>query len=217
MNVRGIGLALVGLALIGCYNRYKAPLIWQNLPYPYIQSGFAQIPCKMHKTIEIEIVDQRSQYAGQRVGDTKFKSDLITDNELSELTPFLSNRMCGYFNNLGIACAGQDGAETPVGKLQIFVKTITPDIRGAFWVKARGIVDLDAKLLSKSDTLFSKTFIAIAEDGDPDVPIGKYSAVTFEMGGKLVTATSLKRIADSISVDLCKSLGKTGAKQVNEI
>lgn len=217
MRANKIILLIPLILLSGCYNRYKAPLIWQNMPYPFVQTGLIQLPCQVNKVIEIEIVDKRRENIGKKVGTTKFKSDLVLDNELSNLGPFLANRFCTYFRNIHAMCVDKPSEFEPAGKLQIVAKTIAPDIRGAFWITASGIVDLQCFLTNKSDTLVSHEFIAVAQDGDPDVPIGKYSAVTFELGGKLVTATSLKRIADSLSVLLCDNKDKLGQKKVNEI
>ena len=69
---------------------------------------------------------------------------------------------------------------------------------------ARGLVEIEAELKKDEIIVYKKTYHAVAKDGENDISLSWYAPVTIEGAGKLVTAVSIKRIADSLQTDLCK-------------
>jgi hypothetical protein len=162
-------------------------------------------PCKCNDTIYFEIVDNRNANVGRKLLTCSYKAEVINDNVLRDTKSFLAERFTQYLSPLGFKCFYKDSTiDSNKLFLKLTVNIITPEVRGVIWVRARGLVEIEAELSKNNSIIFHKTYQEVAKDSDKDVPLPWYSAVTFEMAGKIVTAASIKRIADSISIDLCK-------------
>jgi hypothetical protein len=127
---------------------------------------------------------------------------------LIDITPFLKERLGKYLSYIELSILTDTTSAKPDYTMEVDVNTVTPQVRGYFWMWAEGMVELDAKFFKGDTLLFQKKYQAVAKDGDDDVPPPPYSALTIEYAGKLVTATSIKRISDELISDICKEAGK---------
>ena len=203
-NIKAI-IGIAGLMLLcGCYNRYQAPLIWQSLPYPYVPSSFSERPCEINGNVLVKVNDKRKEHVGSTLPGTSYQSQLINDNELINVNTFIKDRFDKYLQNIGVLTLPNSVNTKPDYPIELDVNTVTPQVRGLLWIRAYGMVELYAKVYKGDTLLFDKLYQAVAKSGDDDVPPPEYAELTIEFAGKLVTATSIKRIADELIGDICK-------------
>jgi hypothetical protein len=216
MRIRFLIVSLALFSAYGCGNRYYAPVIWQGLPYPIVKSSLDTLPCILKDTIYIQVFDMRRENIGRKIPGCGYPAELIYDNALWNVDSFLVGRFSLYLSRLGLVCRSiheLDPDSVPKPEILILrTNIITPSVRGFMWMWADGIVEIDATWIKNSSVVFRKVYDSDAKDGDDDVPVSQFAAVTIEYAGKLVTATSLKRIADSLSVDFCRYSGANYSK-----
>lgn len=205
-------LSVIGAAVLatGCYNRYNAPLIWTDAPYPLVRPSIDSATNKIEPTIILSVSDQRQEYVGEKLPGMDYKAELINDNILAETPKFLERRIGAYLRWSGISTLPQDSLKSiskskqPYLCYNVIANILTPNVRGGLFVHAYGMVQLRGVLINPTtnDTILDSIYSEAARDGDSDIPLPWYAAVTIEQAGKLVTSTSIKRISERMAKDI---------------
>lgn len=133
---------------------------------PETSKGF----CKTNFVVRVKAFDDRIDYVGKIIKGAKYPAELIQDDYLLKVEPFIEERICLYLQHAGIQCANlipvKEG-EFIAGDytLNVHVNVITPDVRGALWMAAYGPTELKVKLLKAKSgiQLFTKTYDQVAE------------------------------------------------------
>jgi len=212
-------LLSIGATLLttGCYNRYNMPLIWEDAPYPLVQPSIDSATNKIEPTIILSVSDHRHEYVGKKLSGIDYKAELINDNILAETPKFLEERIGTYLRWSGISTITRGSFDSASKSKQTYLyynvsaNIVSPNVRGVLFCHAYGMAQLRGVLINPrtNDTLIDSTYSEVAKDGDPDIPLPWYAAVTIEQAGKLVTSTSIKRISERMAKNIHASQMRT--------